>query len=763
MAKLILNDVTSGYASTTLVNANNVAIEAAFENTLSRDGTGPNQMGATLDMNGHNVLNIGTLDITTLSADNLVINGEVVVPSAVAVSTLPDPTGHSTKFLQTDGISASWQTPDSSEVSFSQSDTGAIARTAQAKLRESMSIMDFGAVGNGTADDTASLQAAVLAARTANRRLYIPAGTYNYSALTTGDYDYLYGDGFDKSILHYTGTGNAFELGSGAVLKDLKITGTTSANNGITAGGDNGSYTLKGSILLDNVRVTGFKQQGQVSAVSIPTVSGSGYDGTTAVVFSAPPTGTTATGTPVISGGALIGVTITNRGSGYTSPPTITTTGAGSGADVRAYIGSSGICLRALVAGTFRNVVSNRNWRGMLTTRGSLQTALSFYDNNFGYTEGSQGYWNAGPAVELEGLSASIFNNTIMQTAGQESVKITGKYVEDVSFTANYYEATNLAQRGSVVLLTGTATTDEPIKVSFINDLIGVQPTYPLPTVNGYPATILPMSEYVYNFTVANSCQIINPKWISENYYYTIFAGAGAIGCTYDSLFGLDIHNQSLVSRTQGIKVLPKYTDERTLYGHTYTTTGGFTNDLNSATPSVSGNNKHYKFANTTPTAITDFLDSFVGQQILISFTEDNTSFASSANIKLSGNGTTLFQAGVKLLLERTTDSWVEVGRINKNIDRYIPDVLNGAGAGVFNPANTQILAVTATSPTLNFSGIFAINGVTNTVNIISDPTSKLSTTYLAAGTLNLSFTTSAYRLFNSTGTTLNITVKTLL
>src|SRR5688500_17573976 len=59
MSKLDLNDVTSGFASAAAVNANNAAIEVAFENTLSRDGTGPNHMNANLDMNGYNIINIG--------------------------------------------------------------------------------------------------------------------------------------------------------------------------------------------------------------------------------------------------------------------------------------------------------------------------------------------------------------------------------------------------------------------------------------------------------------------------------------------------------------------------------------------------------------------------------------------------------------------------------------------------------------------------------------------------------------------------------
>lgn len=74
MAKLTLNNITSGYASTAALNANNDAIEAALENTLSRDGTTPNSMSADLDMNGQSILNVASLqvagvDISTLPAD----------------------------------------------------------------------------------------------------------------------------------------------------------------------------------------------------------------------------------------------------------------------------------------------------------------------------------------------------------------------------------------------------------------------------------------------------------------------------------------------------------------------------------------------------------------------------------------------------------------------------------------------------------------------------------------------------------------------
>lgn len=59
MAKLVLNDIASGYASTSALNDNFALIETALENTLSRDGTTPNQMENSLDMNSNRIINLG--------------------------------------------------------------------------------------------------------------------------------------------------------------------------------------------------------------------------------------------------------------------------------------------------------------------------------------------------------------------------------------------------------------------------------------------------------------------------------------------------------------------------------------------------------------------------------------------------------------------------------------------------------------------------------------------------------------------------------
>lgn len=60
MAKLSLTDLASTNAASlvAVINANNALIETAIENTLSRDGTTPNSMEDTLDMNNERIVNL---------------------------------------------------------------------------------------------------------------------------------------------------------------------------------------------------------------------------------------------------------------------------------------------------------------------------------------------------------------------------------------------------------------------------------------------------------------------------------------------------------------------------------------------------------------------------------------------------------------------------------------------------------------------------------------------------------------------------------
>lgn len=87
---------------------------------------------------------------------------------------------------------------------FIQSGTGASTRNVQAKLREKMSVKDFGAVGDGVTDDTVAIQKALNAAS----RLYFPMGEYLTTAALTGLYtDACHITADRGTILNATGTG----------------------------------------------------------------------------------------------------------------------------------------------------------------------------------------------------------------------------------------------------------------------------------------------------------------------------------------------------------------------------------------------------------------------------------------------------------------------------------------------------------------------------------------------------------------------------
>jgi hypothetical protein len=93
---------------------------------------------------------------------------------------------------------------DSDAVTFLPAGTGAVERTAQAKMRESVSVKDFGAVGDGVADDTAAIAAAIIAFPANGGTLYFPRGTYKTGTITLPVYPKniaFVGEGRENTVL----------------------------------------------------------------------------------------------------------------------------------------------------------------------------------------------------------------------------------------------------------------------------------------------------------------------------------------------------------------------------------------------------------------------------------------------------------------------------------------------------------------------------------------------------------------------------------
>ncbi len=80
------NTVSTGYNSATQLNESLDNIVEAFDNTLSRDGSTPNNMGADLDMDGNNIVNVSDITVDGTSIADLIEDIEDVVPNAEAAA-----------------------------------------------------------------------------------------------------------------------------------------------------------------------------------------------------------------------------------------------------------------------------------------------------------------------------------------------------------------------------------------------------------------------------------------------------------------------------------------------------------------------------------------------------------------------------------------------------------------------------------------------------------------------------------------------------
>lgn len=149
MAKLTISNISADYGATTSINNAFDAVETAIENTLSRDGTAPNAMAAELDMGTHRIINVAQPVDPNDGARKKDVD-------AVVAAGLPDQTGYGTKFLQTDGTTATWETPAGTEVSNTPAGNIA-ATTVQAAIdeldTEKVPETDFSAYGKTLVDD----------------------------------------------------------------------------------------------------------------------------------------------------------------------------------------------------------------------------------------------------------------------------------------------------------------------------------------------------------------------------------------------------------------------------------------------------------------------------------------------------------------------------------------------------------------------------------------------------------------------------------
>jgi hypothetical protein len=90
-------------------------------------------------------------------------------------------------------------------VPFTQSGAGAVTRSLESKTRESVSVRDFGAVGDGVTDDTVAIQAALNSVSSSGGSVFLPRGVYRVSStITIPSRVHFYGEG-DISQIEWGG------------------------------------------------------------------------------------------------------------------------------------------------------------------------------------------------------------------------------------------------------------------------------------------------------------------------------------------------------------------------------------------------------------------------------------------------------------------------------------------------------------------------------------------------------------------------------
>ena len=75
---------------------------------------------------------------------------------------------------------------DASNITYNQGSTGAVITNVKAKLQETVSVKDFGAVGDGVIDDTAAFTNAWAASNP--KAVLVPAGSYKITGTVTGKF-----------------------------------------------------------------------------------------------------------------------------------------------------------------------------------------------------------------------------------------------------------------------------------------------------------------------------------------------------------------------------------------------------------------------------------------------------------------------------------------------------------------------------------------------------------------------------------------------
>lgn len=179
-------------------------------------------------------------------------------------------------------------------IGFLPNDTNAVARSAQDKNRDVISVKDFGAKGDGSTDDAIAIQNA-LNHNSGNVSVYFPAGVYIIKSTILIPQNHatkMYGDGFNPqettnpvqgTVIKWAGSANGLMFSSnvsggantsGLIIKDMRFDGDNIASRGMVIGADSAHPQHE---YFENVQFRNFAFNGTDAVLDLAGASYSKY------------------------------------------------------------------------------------------------------------------------------------------------------------------------------------------------------------------------------------------------------------------------------------------------------------------------------------------------------------------------------------------------------------------------------------------------------------------------------------------------------
>jgi len=157
MAKFTINDIASGYASTTALNTAFNAIESEFQNkVLYRNNPAgePNTMENDLDFNSNDILNVGTANVTSIVVNGIDITAQVALAQTYATNA-----ANSATAAAASATSASGSASSASSSATSASASASAASTSASNASTSASAASSSASAAASSASAASTSA----------------------------------------------------------------------------------------------------------------------------------------------------------------------------------------------------------------------------------------------------------------------------------------------------------------------------------------------------------------------------------------------------------------------------------------------------------------------------------------------------------------------------------------------------------------------------------------------------------------------------